>query len=210
MRRALRNPLLGPAAAAILLARAGPALALPGGIPATSCTGCHLSVNVPTTSVCIDGLPVTGFYDPNTTYAIQVIVNGVVLRDDGGDPAAARAGFSLHASSGTLATLPDGYTLSWGPAIATHSLAGNVLTEWNLTWTPQDSATSTTFSLAGNAVDGDGDADTDGGDVPNRGDFTFTALPGVPAVPGRTCSVPPLPAPIYVPDTDPWASSSQR
>jgi hypothetical protein len=199
------------ALAALLGGLAPASLASSGGVNAPGGCSCHSTLNFPTTSVCIEGLPPGRIYDPSTSYPIRVVVNGIVLRDDGGDPARALAGFTLRVanasatvSGGTLSPLTPadaGTVFPWAPNIMSHSGPGNLRTEWNLRWTPDPSLASVNFTLAGNAVNGDTYATGD--DLPNREVFTFRAVAGAPAIAGIECSNPPIAAPIYVPDTNP-------
>lgn len=170
-----------------------------------SCGGCHFPVvPLPTTSVCIENLPDDRQYDPSKPggYPIRVLVNGIAVREDGGDPSAPMAGFSLKVSAGTLEVAPEDLNnakVNGDKTVATHKGAGQ--TAWNLKWTPSDSAPTTTFTLTGIAVNGNHEADP--GDVWNSQSFQFTASNDPSSTPGQTCSAPAIPAPIYVPDVAP-------
>lgn len=208
LRRSVNRIVSPLVAAGVVILTAGRVLAIPSGTPAQKC-GCHFPAAVPTTAVCIEKLPDDKQYDRSKPggYPIKILINGVVVRQDGGDPKAPMAGFSLKVSAGTLEVDP----LDFGKAqlnpndptdatVATHTSAGNVQTEWNLIWKPDPTSTTTTFTLTGIAVNGDGE---DSGDLWNNQTFQFTASSAPSATPGRQCSNPAIPAPIYIPDLAP-------
>ncbi|MEA2625882.1 MAG: hypothetical protein QOD06_1927 [Candidatus Binatota bacterium] len=185
--------------AALLMASATPAWPFSNGIAGQTCTGsnCHNPQPLPITALCLEGLPDDAQYDPAKRYRLRITVHGINVRLDVGDPGAALAGFSLRAKTGTFFTI-DRTTTLWNRSVVSHSAEGNRRTEWEVDWQPSLTAASETFTLAGNAVNGN--RGNDDGDLWNRATFAASASPSPSATPGSFCTDPALPAPVYVPE----------
>lgn len=133
----------------------------------TSCTPCHGNNTNSATSVTIIGnIPSTGFV-ANQTYNMTIMVQN---SNYAGSPN--RSGFNLSVDQGTLVA-GTGSSLSSGELIhstpQTNSGATGTAT-WNFDWVAPATATSVTFSAAGNATNGNFGTS---GDAHNTGTATF-------------------------------------
>lgn len=142
------------------------ATSLPSGVGKEANDGCMCHTFSESTVVTLSGLPEA--YESNTTYNLTLTVSGKVDAVEGRP----HGGFRLLATNGTVVfntTLMQ--SLEGG---VTHTEAGSGQRSWDLAWTsPEDNASRTTFTVHGNAVNGN---------QANTGDewSTFeTVLPGV-------------------------------
>lgn len=154
-----------------------------GGAPPGSAQdgcNCHSANPSNTVKLTLDGLPVT--FASNSTYNLTLTVEGraalpaPVGRNQGG--------FAVEADAGTL-VITDADTMQLRGAMLTHTAAGNDQRMWNFQWaSPANASTNVTFSIAGNAVNGDGLNNAQ--DEWNLGTVTV----GVPAVNNTTTPTP--------------------
>ena len=148
-----------------------------GGITGQSTTGCagatcHATSGTGTT-INLTGIPATG-YVPNTTYSLTFTVS---------NPTKAKAGFNISVSDGLFSAPPPGLSLN-GLLEIYHNTPKNAvsgITSWNFNWiSPNAGTSSVTFSAAGNAVNGTGNAS---GDDYKAGTFTFNEAVAAPFAP---------------------------
>lgn len=137
----------------------------------TTCGSCHGGASTSTT-VLLDGVPTN--YQIGQTYSFTVTVI---------NPGKTKAGFNMLASGGTL-NAGTGSKTNTAKSEITHTapktISGGNAT-FSFTWTaPTTSAVSSvTFKVVGNAVNGDGIANSDGGDQWNA--ITSSVTIGAPA-----------------------------
>jgi len=150
---------------AMLLATTPAGLALPTGIGGTitsSGCSCHGSAPSDDVSVQLTGLPDS--FLSGETYNLTITIEGGP--EVGGENA---GGFNLAVDAGTLVAVDD-FVQILSTQDATHTDAGNDLRNWSLQWiAPTDDGQSVTFTVLGNAVDGDGSST---GDAWNRASVT--------------------------------------
>lgn len=117
------------------------------------------------------GLPVSG-YQNGITYNVTLTTTNTLLQ---GSP---RAGFDMTASAGTFIA-GTGSQLNGSLEIYHNAprIATNGITTWNFQWKAPISGSATiTFSVAGNRVNGNSIADTDGKDQWNKTTFTLNKI----------------------------------
>lgn len=144
-----------------------PIQSIPTGIGSSSNDGClcHGSSSNATSTVLL-GIPEQ--YDSNQSFNLSLVIESSVEQNAN----ASQGGFRLRVNQGAVEfeqtshaqVIEDGWT---------HTLNGSQHRIWNFTWTsPIDNSTSTTFTVHGNAVNGNGNSM---GDVWNT--FAMT-IPG--------------------------------
>jgi hypothetical protein len=182
---------------------ASSALAFSGGIFGRSISGCsgpsfgcHSQVAVPTTRVCVAGLPTDGTFAPGASYELAVFVDGLGLPPAGALQGGSVAGFNLEVSAGSLASLDESTQIETvSNRQATHTASGNHQNHWSLVWSAPTTGT-VTMTLAGNAVNGSGSNDQ--GDLWNTMRKSLAAGSGGGKGEGLDCN-PPLPLPQLLP-----------
>ena len=149
------------AAVALVLALAALSVFVPPGVEPqsagivgqtrTGCT-CHNASEDLSVLPVIKGLP--GFYDPGRDYVLNVSFEGGPAGGAGG----ATAGFDLIATAGVLRVDEGSALARIDPSTgeATHTLEGNGVTWWRVTWqAPGEDTGTVTFTLVVNTVNGD-------------------------------------------------------
>ena len=143
------------------------------------CT-CHSGSATEGVVVTLDGVPDN--YNAGETLTLTITITGGP--EAGGEN---HGGFNLDASAGTLAPFDNTSQLMDGEM--THTGFGNDQRTWQVNWTaPADNTTDITFTAHGNAVNGDGSANSDdkwnkvvvilAGDTPEGGGTTDDETPG--------------------------------
>lgn len=137
----------------------------------TTCGGCHGGSSTSTT-VLLDGVPAN--YQIGQTYSFTVTVI---------NPGKTQAGFNVKASGGIF-NAGTGSKTNTAKSEITHTApkiisGGNASFSFSWTAPTTSSVSSVTFNVAGNAVNGDGNPNTDGGDQWNA--ITSTVTIGAPA-----------------------------
>lgn len=150
---------------------------------ATSGCSCHGTKNTNTT-ITLTGIPSTG-YVTGQTYACTLRVSNATKT---------KAGFDLLVSAGSITSASSG-TMVMGSELhhTTPGVAVSGVTEWTFNYVAPASPSGITFSVAGNAVDGN---NLDSGDQWNTASFTFTgSFPSsVPDIENEAIRVYPNPA----------------
>ena len=131
--------------------------ALPTGIGGTAVNNgcnCHSSTAADDVTLTLSGMP--NRFQGGESYTFEILLEGGP--EVGGENA---GGFSLKASHGQFRALDDStQVLSGGES--THTESGNDKRNWTIEWeAPRDDTVAVEFTLLGNAVDGDGEADGD-------------------------------------------------
>ena len=143
------------------------------------CT-CHSGSATEEVVITLDGVPDN--YTAGETLTLTITITG-------GPEASGEnhGGFNLDASAGTLTPFDNTSHLMDGEM--THTEFGNDQRTWQMNWTaPADNTTDITFTAHGNAVNGDGSANSDdkwnkvvvtlAGDTPEGGGTTDDETPG--------------------------------
>jgi len=143
------------------------------------CT-CHSGSATEGVVITLDGVPEN--YTAGETLTLTITITG-------GPEASGEnhGGFNLDASAGTLTPFDNTSHLMDGEM--THTEFGNDQRTWQVNWTaPADNTTDITFTAHGNAVNGDGSANSDdkwnkvvvilAGDTPEGGGTTDDETPG--------------------------------
>lgn len=116
------------------------------------CT-CHSGSATEGVVITLDGVPDN--YTAGETMTLTITITGGP--EAGGEN---HGGFNLDASAGTLAPFDNTSQLMDGEM--THTEFGNDQRTWQVNWTaPADNTTDITFTAHGNAVNGDGSANSD-------------------------------------------------
>lgn len=136
-----------------------------------NCGGCHGGASTSTT-VLLDGVPSN--YQIGQTYSFTVTVI---------NPGKTQAGFNVKATGGTF-NAGTGSKTNTAKSEITHTApkvisGGNASFSFSWTAPTTTAVSSVTFSVAGNAVNGDGNANTDGSDQWNT--ITSSVTLGAPA-----------------------------
>ncbi len=159
--RTSTGPLWRVAAVALVFSLAAISVFIPPGAEPQStgivgqtrsgCT-CHNASEDLSVVPVIKGLP--GFYDPGKEYVLNVSFEG----GPAGGVGSARAGFDLIVTSGVLRVDVGSGLARVDPSTgeATHTLEGNGVTWWRVTWqAPGEDTGTVTFTLVVNTVNGD-------------------------------------------------------
>ncbi len=157
MLEAARNRVVGSAVAIALLMVFVPQFsALPTGISGASvqngCT-CHSATVDDSVSLSLEGLPETYVSEESYNLGISLIGGPEASGENHG-------GFNLRANHGTLIPLDDSVQVIEGAT--THTEIGNDQRVWQVQWVaPESDTVWVTFTLLGNAVNGDGTANSE-------------------------------------------------
>lgn len=150
-----------------------------------TCISCHLppETPVPEATIAVDGVPET--WDPDTSYALTV-------RVEGGPPAvpaiAPQGGFEIAASAGRFAIPPDmeGLLRQPGPDSVTYTPEGTLMRTWAVEWTAPaavEPPEPVTFWAAGVAANGNHNIQLNTSDGGETGDRTASIVLDAPADP---------------------------
>ncbi len=146
------------------------ALAMSNGAPALDCSQCHIGAAQHPAKFKVIGLP--KYYEPGKVYNITIeITKGPPCK--GG---VACGGFAVSVNGGKLiVTDPKDTFITtdiFGHEILTHTSQGSHLRKWSFAWKAPSKPKPVTFSIAVNAVNGDGS---------NMGDsYAFTQVVVLP------------------------------
>jgi cytochrome c oxidase subunit 1 len=156
--------------------------ARPGGIGKQGDGGCSCHGGMESnTVITVDGLPSTFNASEEYLFTLTITNDDVEISDDG-----AHGGFRIIPSGGVLESVPDinGNVANDMEGGLTHSLDTNDRRTWEFKWTaPSDDTDIANFIIYGNAVNGNGAADTDGSDQWNKLEISVPGLNANPSAP---------------------------
>jgi len=148
-----------------------------GGINAQGDAGCscHGSSASDATLITVDGLPES--FNASESYPFTLTITNAGIVYDGST--GAKAGFRILVSGGgSVSSVPESITQEMDGGL-THTIDSNKEDSWNMVYNaPADTTGTTSITIIGNAVNGNGAADTGDGDQWNRIEIT---IPGVDA-----------------------------
>ncbi len=138
----------------LILLTASLAFAMSNGAPALDCSQCHIGAAQNPPKFIVKGIP--KFYEPGKIYNITVkIVKGPPCHPD-----VACGGFAVAVSAGKLIVIDKKDTFVTktfdGKEIITHTPEGAKKREWTFAWQAPKKLEPVIFSIAVNAVNGDG------------------------------------------------------
>ena len=156
--------------------------ARPGGIGKQGDGGCSCHGGMESnTVITVDGLPSTFNASEEYLFTLTITNDDVEISDDG-----AHGGFRIIPSGGVLESVPDinGNVANDMEGGLTHSLDTNDRRTWEFKWTaPSDDTDIANFIIYGNAVNGNGAADSDGSDQWNKLEISVPGLNANPSAP---------------------------
>ena len=156
--------------------------ARPGGIGKQGDGGCSCHGGMESnTVITVDGLPSAFNASEEYLFTLTITNDDVEISDDG-----AHGGFRIIPSGGVLESVPDinGNVANDMEGGLTHSLDTNDRRTWEFKWTaPSDDTDIANFIIYGNAVNGNGAADTDGSDQWNKLEISVPGLNANPSAP---------------------------
>ncbi len=122
---------------------------------------CHAGKATESVEVTLTGLPLN--FSAGDVVNLSITITGgpqPTNQEENGGQGGAEGGFNLHVTGGTLAPVNESRVRIVDNQ-ATHKAAGNSQRQWEVVWTaPQVESELVTFTLTGNAVNGDGKADS--------------------------------------------------